>query len=65
MVNHHFAITSEILVKNILISMLTPPLAELPVPLARQDIEELLITHANQREEVLVAKMSFEMELIT
>lgn len=62
----HRALTIEVLVKHVRVaSMRLPPRTNLSIPGARQDIEQLLVLHANQREKVLVSQMTFEEVLLS
>ena len=62
--NIHLALAIEVLVEHVHVVRL-PPLTNLPVPGARQDIEQLLVLHANQREKVLVSQVALEMVLLS
>ena len=46
MVYFNFSLTVEVLIKDILVTMVFPPLTQLPVPGTRQDMEQPLIFHA-------------------
>ena len=56
-------IAPEILIEDISIAVLLPPLAQLSIPAARQNIEQLLVLHRNERKEILVTEVSLEVEL--
>ena len=50
----------EILVKDFFITLVFPPLTELPVPFAWQSVEKLRLLETQQCVKVLVAQMAFE-----
>jgi hypothetical protein len=49
----------KILVEDFGIAVL-PPAAQLSVPRARQNVEELLVIETNETEEILIAQMTLE-----
>ena len=59
-VDPHIGIASMIKIEHIRVAFVLPPLAQLTVPLARENVKELFVLHSEQREEILVAEMAFE-----
>lgn len=64
MVDFHFAITLEVEVKDVGVAMVPPPGTQLSVIGTVQNVKELHVLHSNQREEVLVAKVTLEVILV-
>lgn len=51
--------------KDVAVAVVPPPCAQLPVPAARQQVEELGVLHADHGEEVLVAEVTPEAVLLS
>lgn len=64
MVDLDVALTVEIGLEDIVVAMVPPPGAELPVPGAVQHMEELRVLHADHGEEVLVPEVTVETVLV-
>jgi len=65
MVDHDVTITAVVQFKYIPIAIVSPPLTQLPVPLTRKYMEELLVSHAQQCVKILISEVSLEVQLVT
>ena len=50
--------TRVVLVEDVGVTMVTPPVAQLPVPSAGKSVEQLFVAHGQQGEEVLISEVT-------
>lgn len=63
MVQFDFALAGKKAIEDVSVAVLSPPLAQLPVPRARQFEDQLRMLQPQQGEEILVAQVTLELVL--